>query len=146
MSPLAVAVAGILLLFVLLLAFKNYAKKLTLCAICTSVSLAWISLLGASLLGYFHDKVIIAILMGQSSLGLYYLYEKHVSQRLLIFRLPLLLTLITASYTAVQQSLPLDALSLVGLAWAGLGLLYLYREVPAVQNKAKAVIECCSNW
>ena len=66
---------GISISFFLLLGIKSlFKKKLEkLCVICASVSLTWIFLLILYFLGKFEDLVVIALLMGGSVVGLYYL-------------------------------------------------------------------------
>src|SRR3989344_3178232 len=85
----------VLFFFLLLIKgiFKKWFKK-EFCVICAAVSLTWITLLILSWLEIFNDKTIIALLMGMSILGIFYLVENKVKERLTLFRLPFLLSLI----------------------------------------------------
>src|SRR3989344_270246 len=94
---------GIIVLFFLLLTIKNIFKIKKFCAICLSISLTWIVLLILYFLDIFADKIIIAILMGHTSLGLYYILENKVKEKFKVFRLPLLLTFIFIIYTLLEQ-------------------------------------------
>jgi cbb3-type cytochrome oxidase subunit 1 len=77
-------------LFLLLLKSKLQVR---ICAICLAVSLTWAGLLAAYHMGWFGNGLLLGLLMGQSITGIYYLLEKHASEPLLLFRLPLLLSL-----------------------------------------------------
>ena len=89
-----------ILLFFILLVIKNFFKehRERFCVICVTVSLTWVVLLVLFWLKLFEDKIIIALLMGQSILGVYYILEGQVKEELKIFRLPFLLTLIIIGY------------------------------------------------
>lgn len=146
MSSLAIGLLAIAGLFGLLLAAKQIAKNLKYCAICLAVSLTWLSLLVLFWSDVFDDQVLVAVLMGQSSLGLYYLFEKHVPKELLVFRLPLLITLALVAYSLLTLSLALDAVIIAVGLWLVIGVLYGMRANPEIKNKVKALIECCSGW
>src|SRR3989304_3633880 len=89
---------GITLLFFLILALKNILNLKKICVICFSITLMWITLLTLYFLDIFTDKIIIAILMGHTSLGLFYILEKKIKKNFLLFRLPYLLTSISLVY------------------------------------------------
>ncbi len=147
MSVITVVLLVITLLFVTLLIVKKIAPEIVkICAICVAVSLTWVSLLALSIFGYIDDMLIIGILMGQSSLGIYYLLEKKSPKDLLVFRLPVLLTLTLLVFTVVSASWYLDAWLLVLVIWLGVGLLYVYRNSEWAKGKVKSMIECCSDW
>jgi|AntRauTorcE11897_2_1112592.scaffolds.fasta_scaffold09277_5 predicted membrane channel-forming protein YqfA (hemolysin III family) len=146
MSDLALALLVIVVLFGGFLAAKQVFRRVKFCAICLAVSATWTVLLLLFWFGKFDNQVLLAILMGQSSLGLYYLLEKQVIQPLLIFRLPLLASLVAAIYTLLTQTLYLDAVLIVAGLWLVFGILYLYRTNPKLRSKAKAIIDCCSDW
>ena len=146
MSDLALAILAITGLFGLLLVAKQALKLRKLCAICAAVSSTWAALLGLSWLELFNNRLIIGILIGQSSLAAYYWLDKRAAKELRVFRLPVLLTLVLVTFSLVALSLPLDALLIVGSVWLAVGLSYAYRKNPAVKNKFKALVECCSNW
>ena len=141
MDTIAVLLSGIVALFFILLALKNIFSLKRLCVICASIILTWILLLTLYSLNIFTDKIIIAILMGHTSLGIYYIFEKKVKKNLLIFRLPLLLTFIFIIYY-ILESFSLDGFVLTIILWAFFALVYLFKN-----NKvAKKIIECCKKW
>src|SRR3989304_9072472 len=97
MEPLFLTLAGITILFFLFLIMRNLSKKI--CAICLAVSLSWIILLTFYFWGYFLDKTIIAILMGMSVLGLFYMFYEELS----VFKLPFILTLVFIVYSILES-------------------------------------------
>src|SRR3972149_645888 len=101
MEPITFVLIGITVLFFLLLALKNIFNLKKVCVICLSVTLSWAILLVFYFLNIFNDKIIIAILMGHTSLGIYYILEKKVKKNFLLFRLPYLLTGIFIIYIII---------------------------------------------
>jgi len=85
----------ITLLFFLLLGIKELLPNKTkdnLCVLCSAVILTWITLLSMYYAKIFDEKVIIALLMGGTIVGIYY----WCSNKIPFFRLPLFLTLLTS--------------------------------------------------
>jgi len=132
-------------LYILLVLFKSRVRK-PLCALCLAVGLTWAGLLTAYRLGWFGDGVLLALIMGQSVTGIYYLLEKYAPRPWLLFRLPLLLTLTYLFYGAVTLQAGLGtALFLVGLWLCGL-VLYVHRTSPRIREVTRKIVECCGNW
>lgn len=133
-------------LFVVLLIAKSITKW-NFCVICVSISVTWVALLVLYWLGSFNQPIIIAVLMGQTIVGLYYFLEKKTAERLHIFRLPLLLTLTLAAVVALDVTTDLAyALSLLTALWAVLSLLYFYRQSPKTKIVVDRIIACCKDW
>ena len=137
--------SGIVGLFFILLILKNIFNWKKFCALCISVSLTWIVLLILFLTNIFTDKIIIAILMGHTSLGIFYLWEKNVKEKFKIFRLPLLLTFIFIIYIVLENFEFNSFLLILGL-WIVFSLIYLFRNNKKFSKFAKKLIECCRNW
>lgn len=135
---------GIIGIFLILLFVKSFSKK-EFCVICSSVTLTWIGLLVLYFYGYFMDKMIIAIMMGMTSLGIYYTWENKVKKNKTIFRLPLILTLIFIVYSVLEIFILNSFLFLIGL-WFVFGLIYLFRENSSFRNFSNKLIECCKKW
>lgn len=77
---------SITVLFFIFVLIKDSIYKITkinICAICAAVSITWISLIIMKLLGYIIDNVIIAILMGQSIVGIMYYLDKKMKNKLM---------------------------------------------------------------
>ena len=137
-NNLSLALIGISLLFFILLFGKSLTKhKKNFCVICVSVSLLWIILLISYYLNIFADQIIIAILMGHTSLGIFYLlYDK-----LGLFKLPFLLTTISLIYF-VFEGIIMESLYLLAGIW---GIFFIFK---LFKNKSfsKKILECCKKW
>ncbi|HLC80488.1 hypothetical protein J4207_05725 [Candidatus Woesearchaeota archaeon] len=144
MENLTLALLGTSALFLLFLLFKQLLKgklKEKFCVICAAVVVTWAVLLGLSYLQKFTDKVLLAILMGESSLAVFYLLEKK--EGLKLFRLPLLLSLVTVVYFLITPGLILESLLFVLLIWAIFGAIYLIRANPRLGKIAQKITACC---
>lgn len=89
---------GILALFIfyaLIRAPLSKIIKTKICAICGAVSTTWIFLLILTYLGYFDNKLLIAILMGESITGIMYFYERKIEKTkykwMLLFKIAIIL-------------------------------------------------------
>ena len=141
MESISWILIGVTALFFLLLIIRSVFSIKKGCAICLSVTLTWIALLTLYFLNIFSDKIIIAILMGHTSLGIYYLFEKKVKRRFLLFRLPYLLTSILAIYS-IFNGFYINSLMILAIIWVFFTLTYLFKF-----NKfATKLIECCKRW
>ena len=145
MEQLVWILIGITALFFLLLALKNILNLKKTCAICLSVTLAWITLLIFYFLEIFNDKIIIAVLMGHTSLGIYYMLEKKVRKSFLFFRLPYLLTSIWLIYFIIEGFV-LNSLYVIVILWLLFILVYLLRNNSGFSKFVNKLIECCKKW
>ena len=138
--------AAIIALFVVLLGLKSLLK-LRFCVICASMSLTWIGLIIMYWMDLFDNSVLIALLMGQSVVGAYYLLEKRLPEKTHIFRLCFLLSLTLAGYALLE--IPEDVLSIIillSILWLVLAIAYVYREHSAVRGMVSKIIACCKDW
>ena len=138
---LSLILIGITGLFFLLLILKNILSIKKACAICLSVTLTWISLLVLYFLNIFADKIIIAILMGHTSLGIFYILEKKVKKGFLLFRLPYLLTSITLIYY-ILRGFVISSLYLILGLWILFFIIYLFK----FNKLIKKITACCRKW
>ena len=145
MEFLFYTIIGIIGLFFILLVLKNILNFKKLCVLCISVSLTWIILLILFLTNIFADKMIIAILMGHTSLGIFYLWEINVREKFKIFRLPLLLSFIFMIYI-VLENFEFNSLILIIALWLLFFIVYLFRNNKKFSKFTKKLIECCRNW
>ena len=142
-----VALVSVSFLYLLLLLVKISTKYLEFCVICLSVSLTWISLLALHLTGIFSDVTLIALLMGQSITGIFYVAEKMVSQELKIFRLPFLLTLTFIGYYILNLNRnSVTSLLFLLTLWSVFLSIYILRSNRKFREIAARIIECCKNW
>ncbi len=120
--------------------------KLSFCTICLAVSMTWLSLLFLRQVGFFDNDLILAILLGQSVVGGYYLWERQAKKSMLIFRLPVLLTLTYAAWTLLLLKLDLSLFGVTATIWIIHILLYNYRTRDGVKTYVDKIIACCARW
>lgn len=132
---------GIILLFFLFLIMKNLFNSKKICAICLAVSIAWIVLLSLYFLEIFTNKTIIAILMGQTSIGLFY----FLNEKLGIFKLPFILTAISIIYFILEE-IGLKVIYLLISLWFIFLVIYIFKTNKNFGVFANKLIECCKKW
>lgn len=150
MNTILYILITISILFFLLLILKTLVSdklKKNACVVCGAISLTWIVLLILYKLNLFSNNIIIAILLGQSILGIFYFLDSKVYERFKIFRLPFLLTLIILAYSiiVIPEDIIKDIIFLLVL-WLIFILIYYYRNNNKFNTLAKKLIECCRNW
>src|SRR3989344_2085115 len=128
----------IIVLFFVILIIKNFIKK-EFCAICVAVSLVWIFLLVLNKIGLFDNLILIALLAGESVLGVFYLVEKKVSVDFKFFRLPFLLSLIFTAYSLLI-AVDLSVLKLLSVLWLFFWVIFLYRKNEKINYFVNKVI------
>lgn len=146
-SNLIQILAIITILFFILLIIKKFLSnklKKNFCVLCGAVVLTWIGLLVLYFLGIFQNKIILALLIGESTLGIFYLVEKKVKEKLKIFRLPFLLTLILLAYLLLEipKDIIIDAIFLI-VIWVAFILIYLFQSNGKIKKIGRRLIECC---
>ena len=141
---------GITVLFFLILIIKNtLAKRFNkkICVICVSVFLTWLFLLILYYMNFYENTIILSILIGQSTLGIFYLFEKISRKEFTVFRLPFLLTLIliATSLIKIQEDL-FYSIIFIMILWATFTLFYFYRQNNKINKFVNKIIECCKKW
>lgn len=139
-AVLAVAVA-----FYLGLMLKKYLPILG-CALCVAVAATWFVLWLISQNGVVVNPLLLALMIGESVVGTYYLAEKRASQDWQIFRLPFFLSLMLVGLMLASATPTVGAALIVAGLWAIHALLFYYRKSPRLQTKVRAIIDCCSGW
>ena len=138
---------GISILFFILLEIKEFFSqelKKKFCVICISISLSWIFLLILDFYNLFSDKILIGILMGHTSLGMFYLFESFSKKELKIFRLPLLLTSISMIYFILEGFNKNSFFVLIAL-WMIFVVISTFKNSKS-RSFVNKLIECCRNW
>jgi hypothetical protein len=150
-----IVLLGITILFFILLILKSFfLKEKKICTICASMSLTWIILLALSVWGKFFNPVLVALLLGQTVVGIFYVMERKVREELTLFRLPFLLTLTYLAYGAITFALfsdldikiLLESGIFLAILWGIFLVFYFYRHHPVFQEKVQKIIECCKRW
>lgn len=146
MNPILFTLFSISILFIFILLIRKLTKWKP-CAICASVSLTWIGLLVLYWLGKFNEPVLIAVLMGQTALGVYYLLEKKVKEEWLIFRLPFLLTEIFIVFLLLGEvDDPLYVIGYLSAIWILFTIINICKSNKKINKIFKHLIACCKNW
>ncbi len=142
----ALVVAAIVAAFVILLPLKQVSGY-RFCVLCVSISGVWLALLALHWLEIFDNPVLLALLMGQTVVGLNYLVERRISEDLLIFRLPFVLTLTVLFYFAITLDPTVATAGLaVAATWIATLVLYARRNAGKLRGIARQIIECCKDW
>lgn len=146
MSTLPLLIISMTALFVALLIVQSITR-LKFCAVCVAVSITWITFLMLRLFGYDIDPRLIAVLMGESVVGLYFLLEKRAPESWQMFRWPYIVTGTVLVYVIVgmRESI-LSALGLLAVIWIVFGAIALFRQYPILKKIAERLIACCRDW
>lgn len=138
---LFVAFMAILALFPVLLFFKKITS-FRFCVLCASVSLTWLGLLFLYWVGRFDDTVVLALLIGQSIVGVYYVAEKRLANKFMVFRLAGLLTMTFVAYVLLS-GFDATVFVLLAAAWLLSGILYSYRNSSRLKTTVDHIVACC---
>ncbi|MBI2668802.1 hypothetical protein HYX14_03085 [Candidatus Woesearchaeota archaeon] len=144
MDQLTLVLLLIIGLFLILLMLKNILKK-EFCVLCAASLLTWLILLGFFYLKKWDNITLIAILLGSSILGIFYLVEANVPEHYRLFRLPFYLTLFLLA-AALVRIISISALFTIIIIWVIFLILFLYRRNPNVNAFVQKAIACCKRW
>jgi len=138
----------ILSLFLVLLGVKALLPKRLqsgFCVLCSAVSLSWITLLLLLWLGRFENRVLLALLMGTSVTGIFYLADAKL-ERLRFFRLPFFLTLLLLAYALVSEIVDGKVVMLIAGLWVLFLTIFAYRNNKSIKNVVDRIVACCKRW
>ncbi len=145
MIPSWMPFGAIILFFGVLLVLKPLIKK-RYCVLCVSVSLTWIGLLVLFWTKRFADLNTIALLMGQSILGIYFLLEKRLAEKWHLFRFPFLLTATFMGMLVLQNVSAWKEILMILIALWILFVLFFLLGNTAARKLVQRVIACCKDW
>lgn len=147
-EPVLLLLSISVLFFVLLFVKQALPHRLKdkLCVLCAAVSLTWLGFLILYWAGMFSSGISIAILMGSTALGIFYITEKKLDDKWHVFRLPFYATLFLAALVLVTQEAHLSAWLFAGLLWMLFLLLFVYRNNTRIKNFIQKITACCRNW
>jgi len=150
MADLFFILVGITAAFFVFLALKELLRgkpKENFCVICASVSITWIALLILYWLNVFDNPTILALLIGMSITGVFYLADSKAKNELKLFRLPFLLTLVLIGYSLLKMQYDIiKELIFIVLVWIFFMLVYLFKSNEKTKLFVKKVLECCKRW
>ncbi|MBI2631674.1 hypothetical protein HYW75_01590 [Candidatus Pacearchaeota archaeon] len=137
-------------LFFIFLAVKQMFSepiKKKFCVICSAVTITWIGLFILNRLGFFSDLVLLALLMGQTILGVFYIVESKVEERFKLFRLPFLLSEVLIAYFIINSSYNFTfEILFIMILWFFFWLIYLYRTKTGFNKLVNSIVDCCKKW
>lgn len=126
----------------------NKVLPFQVCPICAGVSGTWLWMLTASLLGYQIDLVVVAMLLGGSTVGIAYQLEKKLpaGKSPLLWKTLFIPTGFIAAYSLVASQWVILAASLVvagAIAWAFLKSSGPEQLNTKVEELKKKMENCC---
>ena len=150
MNTLWLVIAIIAVLFVLLLIIKTALPqkiKDKLCAVCLAVSLTWLTLLILYFNGQWQNASLLALLMGQSVVGVFYWLQAKKTAGRRLAQLPILLTLTWLAYLPFGEFADIWRTAiLIAAVWLVICALYVYRHNRRLAGLVDKLIKCCKQW
>lgn len=144
-NSLVSALIGISFLFFSLLMVKQLFPvtiKRNFCVICSTITMSWAVLLILYYLGLFSNIILLSLLIGMTSLAIYYKLESKME----IFRLPLILTLITLSYLVISREILISSVYFLIFIWVLFCIMFLFKSNKKLNKLVINIIECCKKW
>lgn len=136
-------ISGLFLLFLVLKQFLGSRLKEKFCVICAAVVITWSSLLVLSYFRLWNDTLILALLMGETILAVYYILERK--ENLKLFRLPLLLSLIWVGYSLLARKMQLESTVLILSLWLLFVIIFTFQKNKMLSGWAEKILACCKN-
>ena len=135
---------AISLIFIASLIIRNLLNK-AFCSLCVAVASVWLVLLYLYKSGRFSDGVLLALLVGQSITGIFYLTYRKLPKSLRIFSLPFFLSLTAVLYMLITADIQLAVFILLLVLWLAAWIIFTYRNDPAKKAVAKILAKCCED-
>ena len=135
---------AISLMFIASLVIKNLVNK-AFCSLCVAVASVWLVLLFLYKTDRFSDGILLALLVGQSITGIFYLAYRKLPKSLRIFSLPFFLSLTAVFYMLISADIQLAVFILLAVLWLAAWIIFTYRNDPAKKAVAKILAKCCED-
>ena len=135
---------AISLIFIASLIIKNLVNK-AFCSLCVAVASVWLVLLFLYKTGRFSDGILLALLIGQSITGIFYLAYRKLPKSLRIFSLPFFLSLTAVFYMLISADIQLAVFILLLVLWLAAWIIFIYRNDPGKKGIAKILAKCCED-
>lgn len=144
MTELSLALFGIISLFILSLLVKKILR-IGFCPLCQSVFLTWATGIILYYKGLTEAKTILALLIGGSSVGIYYFLQAKIeNSNFKVFLFPLFLTLLTGGYFLLEK-ITFEPLLILAGVWIFFFVIYLARK-EKFKTIFNSLLECCKRW
>lgn len=133
--------------YVIFLIVKSRRHKPFPCAYCLATVVTWAIGLALSALEWVHAPLVLAVLMGQSSLGFFFKLKERAPDTMAVIQLPYFFTAIILTL-AVLNGWHADyaqPLVLTAIAWAAALFALAYRTRPGMRQLVKRIAACCKN-
>jgi len=135
---------AISLIFIASLIIRNLLNK-AFCSLCVAVASVWLVLLYLYKTDRFSDGILLALLVGQSITGIFYLAYRKLPKSLRIFSLPFFLSLTAVLYMLITADIQLAVFILLLVLWLAAWIIFTYRNDPAKKAVAKILAKCCED-
>jgi len=135
---------AISLIFIASLIVKNLVNK-AFCSLCVAVASVWLVLLFLYKADRFSDGILLALLVGQSITGIFYLTYRKLPKSLRIFSLPFFLSLTAVLYMLITADIQLAVFILLLVLWLAAWIIFTYRNDPAKKAITKILAKCCED-
>ena len=135
---------AISLIFIASLIIRNLLNK-AFCSLCVAVASVWLVLLYLYKTDRFSDGILLALLVGQSITGIFYLAYRKLPKSLRIFSLPFFLSLTAVLYMLITADIQLAVFILLLVLWLAAWIIFTYRNDPAKKAITKILAKCCED-
>ncbi len=129
-------------IFFILAFILNLILKKNFCLVCASIFLTWLFFLILHYLGYFQNKIILALLIGGTISGIFNLLKTKLN----VFKLPFILTLFAFGYFLLVQKINFYILSFLIFLWLIFSLIFIISKNQNLKESLNKILECCKNW
>ncbi|OGL70884.1 hypothetical protein A3B32_00735 [Candidatus Uhrbacteria bacterium RIFCSPLOWO2_01_FULL_53_9] len=131
--------------YLIFLAVKSRRAKPFPCAYCLATVATWIVGLALTAVNVIHAPLLLAILMGQSSLGFFFKLKERAPRTLSVIQLPYFFTATLLTFAVLNGwSADLVAPSILTFATWPIALLVLaYQSHPTTRRLVDRLVACC---
>lgn len=133
--------------YVIFLIVKSRRAKPFPCAYCLATIATWTVGLMLSALGWVHAPLVLAVLMGQSSLGFFSKLKERAPETMAVIQLPYFFTAIVLTLVILSgwHADFVQPIVLTVVAWTVALLMLTYRTRPRMRRLVERIAACCKN-
>ncbi len=147
MNILLLTLIAIAAWYAIFLIVKARRDKPFPCAYCLATVATWTVGLALTALQFVHAPLVLAILMGQSSLGLFFKLKERAPEIMAVIQLPYFFTTIILTLVVLNgwHTDFVPPLVLTAVAWMAALLTLAYRTRPGMRRFVERIAACCKN-